>query len=55
MEARLEKHDHVKQKKSDWKGALKATHIMGKGLHKVFSTIVKENFQELTNFGEFGS
>ena len=25
---------------------------MGNGLHKVFSTIVKEILQELTNFGE---
>ena len=28
---------------------------MGKGLHKVFSTIVKEIFQELTALGESGS
>ena len=28
---------------------------MGKGLHKVFSTIVKDISQELTNFGESGS
>ena len=28
---------------------------MGKGLHKVFSTIVKEILQELTNFVESGS
>ena len=28
---------------------------MGKDLHKVFSTIVKDIFQELTNFGESGS
>ena len=28
---------------------------MGKGLHKLFSTIVKEILQELTNFGESGS
>ena len=28
---------------------------MGKGLHKVFSTIVKNISQELTNFGESGS
>ena len=28
---------------------------MGKGLHKVFSTIVKEISQELTNLGESGS
>ena len=35
--------------------SLRATHKMGKGLHKVFSTIVKEILQELTNFGENGS
>ena len=28
---------------------------MGKGLHKVFSTVVKEIFQELTPLGESGS
>ena len=28
---------------------------MGKGLHRVFSTIVSEILQELTNFGETGS
>ena len=30
-------------------------HKMGKGLHKIFSTIVKEILQELTNLGESGS
>ena len=47
--------DCVKQKKSEWKGVLRATHKMGKGLHKVFSTIVSVISQELTNFGETGS
>ena len=47
--------DCIKQKESQWKGALRATHKMGKGLHKVFSTIVSEISQELTNFGESGS
>ena len=28
---------------------------MGKGLHKLFSTVVKEIFQELTDLGESGS
>ena len=28
---------------------------MGKGLHTLFGTIVKEILQELTNFGESGS
>ena len=54
-EARLKKRDRIKQKKSEWKGVLRATHNMGKGLHKVFSTIVKEILQELTNFEESGS
>ena len=49
-EARLKIRDHINQKKSEWKGALRATHKMGKVLHKVFSTIVKDISQELTNF-----
>ena len=31
-EARMVLHDRIKQNKSEWKGALKATHKMGKGL-----------------------
>ena len=54
-EARLKIRDRIKQKKLEWKGALRATHKMGKGLHKVFSTIVSEISQELTNFRETGS
>ena len=54
-EARLEIRDHINKNKSQWKGALRATHKMGKGLHTVFSTIVSEISQELTNFGESGS
>ena len=50
-EARLKIRDRIKQKKSEWKGELRATHKMGKGLHRVFSTIVSEILQELTNFG----
>ena len=51
-EACLAIRDRIKQKKLQWKGALRATHKMGKGLHRVFSTIVSEISQELTNFGE---
>ena len=51
-EARLKIRDRIQQNKSEWKGALRATHKMGKGLHKVFSTILSEISQELTNFGE---
>ena len=54
-EARCKIRDRIKQRQSEWKGELKATRNMGKGLHKVFSTIVKEISQELTNFGESGS
>ena len=54
-EARLKIRDRIKQKKLQWKGELRATHKMGKGLHKSFSTIVSEISQELTNFGESGS
>ena len=34
--------DRIRQRQSEWKGALKATQSTGKGLHKVFSTVVKE-------------
>ena len=54
-ESRCKIRDRIKQRKSEWKGALKATRNMGKGLHKVFSTIVKDISQELTNLGESGS
>ena len=32
----------TRRKESQWKEALKDTRNMGKGLHKVFSTIVKD-------------
>ena len=47
--------DRIKQNQPHWKGVLRATHKMGKGLHRVFSTIVSEILQELSNFGETGS
>ena len=39
--ARYKIHDCIKQRQSEWKGALKATLNMGKGLHKKFKTVVK--------------
>ena len=54
-EERYKRHDRVRQKESQWKGSLKATRSMGKGLHKVFSTIVKDILQELATLGESGS
>ena len=37
-EARLKVRDRIKQNKLEWEGALRATHKMGKVLHKVLST-----------------
>ena len=54
-EARYEIRDRIRQNESQWKGALKATCNIGKGLHKVFSTIVKDIFQELATLRESGS
>ena len=42
IEACYKIHDRIRKRQSQWKGALKATQTMGKGLHKVFSTVVKE-------------
>ena len=50
-ESRYKIHDCIRQRQSEWKGALKSTRSMGKGLHKVFSTVVKEIYQELTALG----
>ena len=54
-EAHYKIRDSIRQRKSEWKGALKDTQSTGKGLHKVFSTVVKEISQELTALGESGS
>ena len=43
------------QSQLEWKGALKASRSMGKGLHKVFSTFKKEILQELTALGDSDS
>ena len=47
--------DRITQRQLEWKGALKSTRNMGKGLHKVFSTFVREISQELTPLEESGS
>ena len=54
-EARYKIRDRVRQRQLEWKLALKATRSMGKGLQKVFSTLVNEISQELTALGESGS
>ena len=51
----MEIRDCIKRKELQWKGVLRATHKTGKGLHRVFTTIILEISQELTNFGETGS
>ena len=40
-EARYNIRDHIRQRQSERKVALKYTLSMGKGLHKVFSTVVE--------------
>ena len=54
-EARYKISDRIRQRQLEWKGALQDTRSMGKGLHKVFSTVIKEILQELTPLGESGS
>ena len=53
-EVRYKVRDSIKQRQLEWKGALKATKNMGKGLHKVSKNIVKEISQGLL-LGEYGS
>ena len=51
---RIEAHykicDRIRQRQPEWKGALKATQSTGKGLHKVFSTVVKDIFVRIDTF-----
>ena len=54
-EALYKIRDHIRKIQSEWKGALKDTQSMGKSLHKVFSTVVKEISQDLAPLGESGS
>ena len=53
-ETRCKIRDRINQRQLEWKGALKAMRNMGKGLHKVFITIVKDISQELATLGESG-
>ena len=54
-EACFKIRDRIRQRQSEWKGALKVTRSVGKFLHKVFKTVVKDILQELTALGESGS
>ena len=47
--------DNIKQGQLEWKGGLKATQNIGKCLHTVFHTVLKEISQELAPLGESGS
>ena len=47
--------DCIRQRQSEWEKELKATRSMGKGLHKVLSTVAKDISQELATLGESGS
>ena len=50
-EAHYKIRDRIRQRQLEWKGALKATQSMGKGLHKVFLTVVKYIFAGIDTFG----
>ena len=54
-EVRYKIYDHIRQRQSEWKGVLKSTQNMDKGLHKVFKTVVKDISQYLPPLGESGS
>ena len=54
-EARYKICDRIRQRQAEWKGALKATQNMGKGLHKVFKNNVTEISQDLPPLRESGS
>ena len=50
-EERYKIFDRIKQRQSEWKRVLKATWNMGKVLHKVFKTVVKDISQDLPPLG----
>ena len=50
-EVRHKIRDRIRQRHLERKGALKATQSMGKVLHKVFSTVVKDIFARIDTFG----
>ena len=51
-ESRYKIRDCIKQRQWEWKGGLRDMQNMGKGLHKVFKTVVKEISQYLPPLGE---
>ena len=53
-EASSKIYDCIRQIQSEWKGALKATRNMDKGLNKAFKTVVKDILQYLPPLVEYG-
>ena len=51
-EKRYKTLDRMKERKSEWKGALKSTQNMGKDLHKAFKNGVQEILQHLPHLHE---
>ena len=54
-EARYKIRYCIRQRQLEWKGALKSKQKMGKGLHRVFKTVVKYISQDFPPLGESGS
>ena len=54
-DTRYKIRNRIKQRQSEWKGALKSTRNMGKGSHKVLKTMVKNISQYLPPLGESSS
>ena len=54
-EARYKIRDRIKQRQPEWKGALKATQNIGKGLHNIFKTVVKDILHNLPPLDESGT
>ena len=54
-EPRYKIRDSIRQRKLERKGALKATQKIGKGLHKVFKTVIKYIFARIATFGRIWS
>ena len=55
IKGRYKIRDPIRQKKLECKGEFKSTQSMEKGLHKLFSTFVKEILQEFTPLVESDS
>ena len=49
--ARCKIRDRIRQRQPEWKGALQSTRNMGKYLHKVFKTFVKDIFERISTCG----